>query len=63
MKESDQQLEELKVPVAGGYLNQLIKERKDAVFFNQSKLLCDMAKEEDFIIMGRCAQTFNTSGL
>ena len=29
--------------------------KKDAVFFNQSKLLCDMAKEEDFIIMGRCA--------
>ena len=29
--------------------------KKDAVFFNQSKLLCDMAKEEDFIVMGRCA--------
>ena len=29
--------------------------KKDAVFFNQSKLLCEMAKEEDFIVMGRCA--------
>ena len=29
--------------------------KKDAVFFNQSKLLCDMAKKEDFIVMGRCA--------
>ena len=28
---------------------------EDAVFFNQSSLLCDMAKREDFIIMGRCA--------
>ena len=27
---------------------------KDAVFFNQSDLLCEMAKKEDFIIMGRC---------
>ena len=32
MKESDQQLEELKVPVAGGYLNQLIKERKELFY-------------------------------
>lgn len=29
--------------------------KKDAVFFNQSHLLCDMAKQEDFVIMGRCA--------
>ena len=29
--------------------------KKDAVFFNQSQLLCDMAKQEDFVIMGRCA--------
>ena len=28
---------------------------EDALFFNQSGLLCDMAKREDFIIMGRCA--------
>ena len=28
--------------------------KRDAVFFNQSDLLCDMAKKEDFIIMGRC---------
>lgn len=28
---------------------------EDALFFNQSSLLCDMAKREDFIIMGRCA--------
>ena len=26
-----------------------------AIFFNQSDLLCKMAKEEDFIVMGRCA--------
>jgi len=29
--------------------------KSDAVFFNQSDLICDMAKKEDFIIMGRCA--------
>lgn len=29
--------------------------KKDAVFFNQSHLICDMAKKEDFVIMGRCA--------
>lgn len=29
--------------------------KQDAVFFNQSDLLCEMAKNEDFIVMGRCA--------
>lgn len=29
--------------------------KADAIFFNQSALLCKMAKEEDFIVMGRCA--------
>lgn len=29
--------------------------KKDAVFFNQSQLLCDMAKKESFVVMGRCA--------
>lgn len=29
--------------------------KKDAIFFNQSQLLCDMAKQEDFVVMGRCA--------
>lgn len=29
--------------------------KRDAVFFNQSQLLCDMAKREDFVVMGRCA--------
>ena len=29
--------------------------KEDAIFFNQSDLLCKMAKEEDFIVMGRCA--------
>lgn len=29
--------------------------KRDAVFFNQSHLLCEMAKQEDFVIMGRCA--------
>ena len=28
---------------------------QDAIFFNQSDLICDMAKHEDFIVMGRCA--------
>lgn len=28
---------------------------KDAVFFNQSELICDLAQKEDFVIMGRCA--------
>ena len=25
---------------------------QDAIFFNQSDLICDMAKHEDFIVMG-----------
>lgn len=29
--------------------------KRDAIFFNQSDLICEMAKNEDFIIMGRCA--------
>lgn len=29
--------------------------KRDAVFFNQSDLICDMAKKEDFVVMGRCA--------
>ena len=35
--------------------------KRDAVFFNQSDLLCDMAKKEDFIIMGRCADAILTN--
>ena len=33
----------------------------DAIFFNQSDLLCDMAKKEDFIVMGRCADVILTN--
>lgn len=33
----------------------------DAIFFNQSALLCDMAKREDFIVMGRCADVILTN--
>ena len=33
----------------------------DAVFFNQSDLICEMAKKEDFIIMGRCADVILTN--
>lgn len=35
--------------------------KQDAVFFNQSDLLCDMAKTEDFIIMGRCGNAIMTN--
>lgn len=35
--------------------------KEDAVFFNQSDLLCEMAKKEDFIVMGRCADTILTN--
>lgn len=35
--------------------------KEDAVFFNQSDLLCDMAKHEDFIVMGRCADVILTN--
>lgn len=35
--------------------------KRDAVFFNQSDLLCDMAKNEDFIIMGRCGDAIMTN--
>ncbi len=34
---------------------------RDAVFFNQSDLLCEMAKKEDFIVMGRCADAIMTN--
>lgn len=35
--------------------------KKDAVFFNQSDLICDMASKEDFIVMGRCADVILTN--
>lgn len=35
--------------------------KKDAVFFNQSDLIADMAKKEDFIVMGRCADVILTN--
>ena len=35
--------------------------KEDAVFFNQSDLLADMAKKEDFIVMGRCADVILTN--
>ena len=35
--------------------------KSDAIFFNQSDLLQDMAKREDFIIMGRCADVILTN--
>lgn len=31
--------------------------KQDAIFFNMSDLICSMAKQEDCIIMGRCANT------
>lgn len=34
---------------------------QDAIFFNQSDLICDMAKHEDFIVMGRCAAVVLTN--
>ncbi len=35
--------------------------KRDAVFFNQSDLICEMAKQEDFIVMGRCADMILTN--
>lgn len=35
--------------------------KRDAVFFNQSDLLCDMAKKENFVVMGRCADVILTN--
>lgn len=35
--------------------------KKDAVFFNQSDLICDMARQEDFVVMGRCAEVILTN--
>lgn len=35
--------------------------KRDAVFFNQSDLISDMAKNEDFIVMGRCADMILTN--
>ena len=33
----------------------------DAIFFNQTDLLCDLAKKESFVIMGRCADVILTN--
>lgn len=35
--------------------------KRDAVFFNQSDLICEMGKTEDFVIMGRCADLILTN--
>jgi cytidylate kinase len=35
--------------------------QRDAIFFNQSDLICEMAKKEDFIVMGRCADVILTN--
>ena len=35
--------------------------KRDAVFFNQSDLICDMARQESFIVMGRCADVILTN--
>lgn len=35
--------------------------KRDAIFFNQSQLLRDMAKKESFVIMGRCADVIFTN--
>lgn len=35
--------------------------KKDAVFFNQSDLICDKARNEDFVVMGRCADAILTN--
>ena len=35
--------------------------KEDAVFFNQSDLLHEMAQREDFVIMGRCADVILTN--
>ena len=35
--------------------------KEDAIFFNQSDLLCEMSKKEDFIVMGRCADVILTN--
>lgn len=34
---------------------------QDAIFFNQSDLIKDMAKREDFVVMGRCADVILTN--
>lgn len=35
--------------------------KRDAVFFNQCDLICDMARKEDFVVMGRCADAILTN--
>lgn len=35
--------------------------RQDAVFFNMSDLICSLAKQEDCVIMGRCADAILTT--
>ncbi len=34
---------------------------RDAIFFKQSEVLCDMAKKQDFVVMGRCADQILTN--
>jgi cytidylate kinase len=35
--------------------------KSDAVFFNESEILCNLAREEDFVVMGRCADSVLTN--
>jgi len=35
--------------------------KRDAMFFNESELLCQLAKEQDFIVIGRCADVILTN--
>jgi cytidylate kinase len=35
--------------------------RRDAVFFSESEIICNLAKDEDFVVMGRCADSILTN--
>ena len=50
---------------AGGFFHNFKKYHglpvQDSIFFNQSDLICEMAKKEDFIVIGRCADVVLTN--
>lgn len=68
-KEKDAKWESKKVALHNAKVNAKVREfsryhglsKRDAMFFNESELLCQLAKEQDFIVIGRCADVILTN--
>lgn len=68
-KEKDEKWESKKIALHNARVNAKIRDfsryhglsKRDAMFFNESELLCQLAKEQDFIVIGRCADVILTN--